>query len=566
MAQAVGAAVGVAAGTGAAPTAPGAGGIAALFAALLGEAAPADGAAAGGTPADLLAALLAGLQQAQGGAAGNQGVGGQGGAGGLSALLAQLTATANDLKDGGTLPQDGMQQLIQQLSQLAGMLQQAGVDLSKITDAKGLQAALEKLGVKPAEAAKTAAAVLKLLDAVKAQARLDDETAPTPGALLALLAGQMPQPKDMEPKTGDAPAVDATVTAQPVRGHVHAKARQAFQHQKATAADLARAVAGISEDAADPEVATPAGPAKNMPTAPGDVAKSDDDLAAVAAAVVDAVLPESAPADAASDSSLKVDASAVVATPQAAAQAVTAVTRARADAKVDGVGSAPKVIAVSPDKVLPKPEGVEVMRFSTDAEGKDVVERKIDATTLRAADPQPQLGAEAAGVQAGRTERTAHGVPATFAERLAQATRADTTTQTVVQVKGLADQGGGTIRMILNPPELGEVRIEITVTNGRVEGQISATNNAVVELLARDVHSLKHGLESSGLKLGDQGLSLMLNTGSQQQNPQGQPGQGGRQAQGSAPSWTGAEADLDAALPVDPGAWVAPERILDVRV
>lgn len=171
--------------------------------------------------------------------------------------------------------------------------------------------------------------------------------------------------------------------------------------------------------------------------------------------------------------------------------------------------------------------------------------------------------------QAGsRTERTAQGAPSSFAERLAQATRADVTGQTVVQVKGLADQGGGTIRMILNPPELGEVRVEITVTGGKVEGQISATNNAVVELLARDVHSLKHGLENSGLKLGDQGLSLMLNTGGQQQNPQGQAGQGGQHQKTSAstPAWSGGEAGTDAPLPVDPGAWVAPERILDVRV
>jgi flagellar hook-length control protein FliK len=554
MAQAVGAAT-AAAGAGAGGVEiGGAGGLAALFEALLGQGAGAGGVAGAGGLQGLLAALLQGFGQQQG--AGQQ-------QGGLAALLAQLNQTAQ-ASGQGTDPQgkDGLMALLAQLSQLAGQLQNAGVDLSKISNAQDLSAALQKLGMKPADADKAAGDVMKLLDAAKKKLDLPDDT--TPGALLAMLAPPAPQAVTQD-ATKNPPEVDAIPPAKP-QGHAAAKA---FGKQKApTAADLARQVTGIAEEAGE-DAAAPDGAAHARPDAKPEVVAGD--------AVPASDPPKADAKDARTDQGL--DAAAVVAAPVVAGQAVTAPAKAKpSDNKAVDIAAAkpdplapnpsldPAVAPVQPDKVIDKPQGTEVLKFTTDADGKDVVERKVDASTLREAG-NSHPNAEALGLGTNRTDRTAAPGTASFAERLAQATRADATQQTLVQVKGLAAGGGGTVRMVLNPPELGTVHIQITVTgDGKVDGQISATSNAVVELLARDVHSLKHGLESSGLKLGDQGLSLMLNNGNQQ-NPQGQQqGQQGQAAAG-APNWSARQPDgTDAVETPDPAAWVAPERILDVRV
>ncbi|NBX86849.1 MAG: flagellar hook-length control protein FliK [Proteobacteria bacterium] len=162
-----------------------------------------------------------------------------------------------------------------------------------------------------------------------------------------------------------------------------------------------------------------------------------------------------------------------------------------------------------------------------------------------------------------------HSHAASFAERLEQAQQAQAGQQVVVQMKPLIEQGGGVVRVVLNPVELGEIRIELSVVDGKVQGSMSATQPATLEQLARDLHSLRHGLAEAGLKLGEQGINLMLsnqNNGQQQfANQQAFDQQAARQAElaGSAQP-NGGDDVADDVAPVR-GRWVSPERMLDIE-
>jgi flagellar hook-length control protein FliK len=156
-----------------------------------------------------------------------------------------------------------------------------------------------------------------------------------------------------------------------------------------------------------------------------------------------------------------------------------------------------------------------------------------------------------------------------YQQRLDLAQRFDVAGQTVVQMRHLIAQsggdGGGEVRVRLNPPELGEIHVDLVVRNGEVSGRISASDPAVVTALARDVHHFGQGLRDAGLKLGQQGLSFMLSQ-QQHQNPQQQ----NRQAP-PAPVLAGAGERFDGDVVTLEGAapatnWVAADKLLDVRI
>jgi flagellar hook-length control protein FliK len=118
------------------------------------------------------------------------------------------------------------------------------------------------------------------------------------------------------------------------------------------------------------------------------------------------------------------------------------------------------------------------------------------------------------------------------------------------------------VRMTLNPPELGRIDIQLSIQDGIVSGAISASDSAVIEQLARDINQLRQSFVDAGLKLGDQGISLMLNN-----NPQQQSGQHGQGQNSQGPAWQGDDAArdlMDLATPA--AAWVAPDRLVDVRI
>lgn len=155
-----------------------------------------------------------------------------------------------------------------------------------------------------------------------------------------------------------------------------------------------------------------------------------------------------------------------------------------------------------------------------------------------------------------------------FAEQMKQAQQAQVAQQVVVAVQPLLKNGeGGAVRMTINPPELGRIEIHLKIEAGQVSGAISANEPATVEHLARELPALKQAFADAGLKLGEQGLSLMLN-----QNPQDnqrQPNPFAEQPQNqnrNTPNFEGGAEDAVQTVGVttaNPARWVAPDRLLD---
>ena len=220
-------------------------------------------------------------------------------------------------------------------------------------------------------------------------------------------------------------------------------------------------------------------------------------------------------------------------------------TGSAATAGVSKVASA-QVLAPVTGEVLYQWQAGTTTDGSADRQGTDTV------TATPAAHKQLAELVQAAGATVTPTVGGTGGAMAVagadtplaqFADKLATAMRSNVTEQATVQLQGLsqglqdgtvggaagtsgnADAGatGGQVRMLLNPPELGEIRIDLTVKDGSVHGTIAASDGAVVSLLAQQVHVLKHGLDQAGLKLGEQGINLMLSNSNQQGNSQGNP-------------------------------------------
>ncbi|MBI1308850.1 MAG: hypothetical protein GC129_03180 [Proteobacteria bacterium] len=258
----------------------------------------------------------------------------------------------------------------------------------------------------------------------------------------------------------------------------------------------------------------------------------------------------------------------VKATAQSDAAAPVAVAQADAKPEVSQLVAAPQQVqAVAKERELEKPSGETVFAWKADDNGHEtlVAVRPAhggnDASWLGA---QQQAAAQSAKVADAGLDAAAQADA--FSQKLATAQHARVAEQVAVQMKPLADAGGGTVRMTLNPPELGQVRIELSVRDGAVHGSISADSTVVVEQLARELHSLRHGLADAGMKLGEQGINLMLSNNGHQQQGHGQGGNANPQGMAGwrAPGEDFTPAGVEAEVPA--AAWVAPDRVLDMSV
>ncbi len=264
-----------------------------------------------------------------------------------------------------------------------------------------------------------------------------------------------------------------------------------------------------------------------------------------------------------------------VALPDVAQQAIqphVAVVEARS-AAVDMRGNdmAATVAAVGArvrtDDELKEPEGVTVFKLkehngvaALQALAVTALEKASDSNTNpnAALSPFGNVMVPHLGAAESASSTAATG---TIFERMAQAQAHGVAKQVQLQVQSLGDQGGGQVRMILNPPDLGRVDIQLKIHEGMVSGSISATDSAVVEQLARDIQNLRQSFTDAGLKVGEQGISLMLNN-----NPQQQSSQQGRGEQAFAGRTTRDGVADDAAPLSTPASWIAPDRIIDVRI
>jgi Flagellar hook-length control protein FliK len=254
------------------------------------------------------------------------------------------------------------------------------------------------------------------------------------------------------------------------------------------------------------------------------------------------------------------------------------------------------VQAVSRDEIVTMPEGETYYTLAADANGTETVEAVKPLPTAREqVDITADIPVKVADVpattqgqwmQQQRAEALAN--PAMSAQAAASGTgyaeqyeaiqgmleKSQVGRQVNMQIQPLLEQGGGTIRLQLTPVELGQVTVELTIAEGKVHGAIAASEPRVVEQLARDLHSLRQGLADAGLKVGEQGINLMLSSG----NGNGQFGQQGQNAQtqqahnsrrssgGAVGSVAGEIAGDTSSLASNLAEWVSPDRMLDVNV
>lgn len=477
--------------------------------------------------------------------------------GGLTSVFTtQGTTTTAEVKLGDapaltvTGDAETVVKFVQQLKDIyQKVVVEGGLTIGQLGDSKELAGALTKLGMSPDEAMGVAERIQTMLKLLEQQQDVDDATAGSLVAMMLTVMGQqVPVATDVAgpnetPETFGLQIVSAEKTAVGVG--------KTTAWQMRASGDVTRDLLGLN---------VPQEPAKTGGGEGGESGKvrtvevavtSEGD--AIAVAVPEVKIP------------LHVAAGKAVATdalPSDAAQIATAVT---------STGAAVKVAA---EERIEAPKGETYYKLQADKNGVETLEAVKPTGEVREATLMtPQSAQTPAATLAAQAAANA-AADAGFAERVAQiqamVDKAEVGKQVVVQMQPLLAEGGGTVRINLHPKDLGQITVELRVSEGKVQGTIAASEPAVVEQLARELHSLRHGLADAGLKLGEQGINLMLsNQGDNGQNGQGRNAQDaqGHRSGGSGRGGTSGVAEVGTdGLASTIAAWVAPDRVLDVNV
>jgi flagellar hook-length control protein FliK len=103
-------------------------------------------------------------------------------------------------------------------------------------------------------------------------------------------------------------------------------------------------------------------------------------------------------------------------------------------------------------------------------------------------------------------------------------------------VRGLSamvNQRGGVMMMSLDPPDLGDLRIRMTLSQSAVEAHFQASTPEAQALLERNLPTLRHALEAHGLTVERLGVHLQPSgSGQPSWNQPGGEGEGRGQGQG----------------------------------
>ncbi len=443
---------------------------------------------------------------------------------------------------------------------------EGGLTLGEARSSTALAGALEKLGMDPETAMNVAERIetmLKLVEQYQAREKgLDDATAGTLVAMMLAVMGQAVNARAAGDE-GGAAAFRLQITTVEQTVTVTSRTITALRSSGDVARDLL---------AGEGALATPAPEPTTMQALEVSVTRDGE------TARIGMVLPEAEAVPApvvAQDGGVDT------------AQDI-AVVAARAPVTVQ---------PLKPEAVIQAPEGEVYYTLKADEDGVEMVEAvkplprealgaEGSVESLRTQAEAPAATKAVASGDTGtsqpvtRTESTAAPAEATrsYAAEIealnSMLDKAQVAKQVAVQMMPLLEQGGGSVRLQLNPVELGRITIELNVRDGQVEGAIAASEPRVMEHLARELHSLRQGLAEAGLKVSEQGISLMLSN----QNSGGQFGQnGGHHAQQAQDGGRGsvsssgpaagatAEAVTDTLAP-SLSAWVSPERVLDVNV
>lgn len=132
----------------------------------------------------------------------------------------------------------------------------------------------------------------------------------------------------------------------------------------------------------------------------------------------------------------------------------------------------------------------------TNSQSFEVAELSTDAN-LEPSEPTPTAGVDnPAGTQRLRLDSTAYSIPST--------SRANAVTNTVKSAVLIAvNQNDSRIRVDLDPPELGSVRIELAKNEQGVTARIVSEVESTSHLLQDNLSSLRKSLESSGIDIQD---------------------------------------------------------------
>lgn len=160
------------------------------------------------------------------------------------------------------------------------------------------------------------------------------------------------------------------------------------------------------------------------------------------------------------------------------------------------------------------------------------------------------------------TRRTSLDARVEGRSQVAMVKQANIASQVDIQMKSLVKQGGGQVNFRLDPPELGELNVRLSISRGTVRGTIIVQSAEVAESLARDLRVLQQSFEEAGLELHKEGIQFKL----QEDNSQGAE----QQAAGSGGNDTNADEDDDGLIDVDSvddnANWVKPDSLVDVSI
>jgi len=105
-------------------------------------------------------------------------------------------------------------------------------------------------------------------------------------------------------------------------------------------------------------------------------------------------------------------------------------------------------------------------------------------------------------------------------------------------IQAQTQAGGGTVRIKLTPPELGEVRVQLSQTDAGIVARVVASHPEAAQTLQQSAGDLRRALEGSGISLAQ----LDIGTSDGESAAAGH-GENGQQAGGGAAGDTSNESD-----------------------
>jgi flagellar hook-length control protein FliK len=130
---------------------------------------------------------------------------------------------------------------------------------------------------------------------------------------------------------------------------------------------------------------------------------------------------------------------------------------------------------------------------------------------VRPPEAAPQAAAGPSSLDAPITRVSPESPAATAVPRLARtAARLDPVmTERIAHVVRMQSaRGGGRVRMLLHPPHLGAVKVEVAVRDGTVFAVMETENSAARQALQSHMKDLQQSLEGRGLTLGQMSVHV----------------------------------------------------------